>query len=616
MFLNVTTIKTYLFNPIFFILLYVITSMISLLGDIKHNKKILKTVYFIIGVLIAFPTYYFIAINQPFFWDLIIIFLTIVCYFIFYKTKFKYVVLLLLLGLNILIVGQKVKAIELNVLNEICFAVGTGLIATGIGNILIICENNKRIKIERLKELDNINLYIEDVVENLFYDTSKSLKIAISDFEFINYDDFLNENGTFVVDEVKGLISNYLSYVNVYLKSIEEFFIEPNFIAFLKDRPDLINSTLIYDNIKLMDEYKKLYYNQGIELLLSGYNSIRDNVLYSLLGMRDFTSSLELHENGNVIPNISLNQRYNSGIKTNFIDGSLKCFELAKTNNSNIENGYFSIEGGYTELITKLIFTKHYWKNLNNRFDTSDGTELTKSEYDNTICFWRKHKGSSLDEVTYISFTFNNSSKCDFIIKGYSIENYNDNNKTSLNFNVNDLYTKYNDEWQLWCIKIDNEHVFDDTTSYSGKIGITCEVYVNEIVNGEYSIKKYVLNGESTSPFNVESPLFNKNDYWKNSKIYIGYSKFVESLNLNKNYFTGYIRNLMLFAGHLTESECRALFKAGIQSNYNFSSEYIDDSLLELFESKKFFIGLVGVYNVTNINILNCVMKYNGKYLK
>ena len=431
-----------------------------------------------------------------------------------------------------------------------------------------------------------------------------------------NYDDFLNENGTFVVDEVKGLISNYLSYVNDYLKSIEEFFIEPNFIAFLKDRPDLINSTLIYDNIKLMDEYKKLYYNQGIELLLSGYNSIRDNVLYSLLGMRDFTSSLELHENGNVIPNISLNQRYNSGIKTNFIDGSLKCFELAKTNNSNIENGYFSIEGGYTELITKLIFTKHYWKNLNNRFDTSDGTELTKSEYDNTICFWRKHKGSSLDEVTYISFTFNNSAKCDFIIKGYSIENYNDNNKTSLNFNVNDLYTKYNDEWQLWCIKIDNEHVFDDTTSYSGKIGITCEVYVNEIVNGEYSIKKYVLNGESTSPFNVESPLFNKNDYWKNSKIYIGYSKFVESLNLNKNYFTGYIRNLMLFAGHLTESECRALFKAGIQSNYNFSSEYIDDSLLELFESKKFFIGLVGVYNVTNINILNCVMKYNGKYLK
>ena len=59
MFLNITTIKT----TIFFILLYVITSMISLLGDIKYSKKVLKTIYFIIGVIIAFPTYYFISIN-------------------------------------------------------------------------------------------------------------------------------------------------------------------------------------------------------------------------------------------------------------------------------------------------------------------------------------------------------------------------------------------------------------------------------------------------------------------------------------------------------------------------------------------------------------------------
>ena len=72
---------------------------------------------------------------------------------------------------------------------------------------------------------------------------------------------FIAENGTFVVDEVKGLISNYLSYVNDYLKSIEEFFIEPNFIAFLKDRPDLVNSTLIYDNIKLKIS-KQFFYSK------------------------------------------------------------------------------------------------------------------------------------------------------------------------------------------------------------------------------------------------------------------------------------------------------------------------------------------------------------------
>ena len=215
MFLNITTIKT----TIFFILLYAITSMISLLGDIKYSKKVLKTIYFIIGVIIAFPTYYFISINQPFFWDLIIIFLTIVCYFIFYKTKFKYVALLLLLGLNILIVGQKVDITELKILNEICFAVGTGLIATGIGNILIICENNKRIKIERLKELDDINLYIENVVENLFYDTSKSLKITISDFEFINYDEFVRTFENFL----KRKNSNIIKILGQHSKeSLEE----------------------------------------------------------------------------------------------------------------------------------------------------------------------------------------------------------------------------------------------------------------------------------------------------------------------------------------------------------------------------------------------------------
>lgn len=250
MFLNITTIKTYFLNPIFFILLYVVSSMISLLGDIKHNKKILKTAYFMIGVLIAFPTYYFIAINQPFFWDLIIIFLTIVCYFIFYKTKFKYVALLLLLGLNILIVGQKVKTIELNVLNEICFAVGTGLIATGIGNILIICENNKRIKIERLKELDDINLYIEDVVENLFYDTSKSLKIAISDFEFINYDEFLSTFENFL----KRKNSNIIKILGQNSKeSLEEL---SKFSKELYDKKQYFSTNGIFSDREIEELYR------------------------------------------------------------------------------------------------------------------------------------------------------------------------------------------------------------------------------------------------------------------------------------------------------------------------------------------------------------------------
>ena len=72
----------------------------------------------------------------------------------------------------------------------------------------------------------------------------------------------------------------------------------------------------------------------------------------------------------------------------------------------------------------------------------------------------------------------------------------------------------------------------------------------------------------------------------------------------------------MIYAGHLTDSECIALFKNGLQTNYNFISEYNESNAIELFRSGDFFIGLIGSYNVSNINILNCVMKYNGKYLK
>lgn len=76
-----------------------------------------------------------------------------------------------------------------------------------------------RIKIERLKELDDINLYIENVVENLFYDTSKSLKIAISDFELINYDEILKRFENFL----KRRNSNILKVLGLNSKeSLEE----------------------------------------------------------------------------------------------------------------------------------------------------------------------------------------------------------------------------------------------------------------------------------------------------------------------------------------------------------------------------------------------------------
>ena len=435
-----------------------------------------------------------------------------------------------------------------------------------------------------------------------------------------NYNDYLNTNGEFVVDEVKGILNNYLFYVNNYLKSTEEFFNDVTFINFLKDRHDLVSPDLIFDSSQLLDEYKKLYFNDAVKLLNDGYTLIRDEILYSLFGLYDFSDLFKLKQNGNIKQDVFIKKSENSGIKSNYIDGSIKCFELC-SNNNNIENGYFSIESKYTELITKLMFNTNTWSELDlkNRFEESNGTELTISNYDTTLCFWRKNKNFPLDEVTYISFQFDEKTTCDFNIKAYSIENIgnslNPDEKTYVAFNQEDLYTNYNGDWQFWCIKISNQYVFNELNKKKGKLGLTCDVFVNVIDNGKYTVKKYSLIGEANF-YNVQSPLYNNEESWKNSKIYIGYSKFNESLNINKNYFNGYFRNVMLFAGHLTDSECRGLFNAGIQPSYKFSSEYVNESLNELFESRQFFIGLIGVYNVSNINILNCIMKYNGKYLK
>jgi hypothetical protein len=128
-------------------------------------------------------------------------------------------------------------------------------------------------------------------------------------------------------------------------------------------------------------------------------------------------------------------------------------------------------------------------------------------------------------------------------------------------------------------------------------------------------MKKYVLIGYSDKSF-ITSPIKDKTNPFKDVRMYLGYSNFQSSLNNNKDYFSGYFRNFMIFAGHLTDSECIGLFKNGLQSDYNFISEYNDSNSYELFKSGDFFIGMIGAYNVSNINILNCVMKYNGKYLK
>lgn len=494
----------------------------------------------------------------------------------------------------------------------------------------LIFENNLNNENGLINILNNHKIYefndIKIVSQSVIYELAKNLEniLAITSLikqnePSINYSDYFNDNGTFVVDEIKADLNHYLTYVNDFIKSIDQFFVNPNFIQFLLDRPDLISNDLVFDENNTLDIYKEQYFNQGKNYILSGYIAIQDEILSMLFEGKHFTESMEFSTNGNVISNKIIDNVYNSNIKTNYSDGSVKAYELGKNISNNIENGYFSIQNEYSALITKLIFEHKIWNNLRNKFESQNyQTELNDSRYDTTICFWRKHIGKSMDEVTYLSFKFNDDSYCNFIIKGYSAESYHSDDKTTLSFLTDDLYTKYKSDWQFWSIRVSNQFLENTESDLSGKIGIICDVYVNELEDGEYKIKKFTLTGESENDvYMLTSPLAGENsNLFENSKIYLGYSNFKEGSNENKNYFNGYIRNFMLFAGHLTDNECRGIFNAGIQQSYNFTNDFVNEDLFKLFNSKNFFIGLIGVYNVSNINILNCVMKYNGKYLK
>lgn len=427
----------------------------------------------------------------------------------------------------------------------------------------------------------------------------------------------------FDVDRAKSTMTNYIYYVNEFLSDLRSFFMEPNFRNFLLDRIDLVDTDLDPDeDLDIVENYKKQYYNEIYDNLLKCHDFIRDEIIASLFSSYNFERRLSFETHGNVSKDVTLKYGVNSNIQTNYYDGSCKSIKL-ETNENGLENGYLELNDPYLSGLFNLIFNRKYWNELKNRYDNNlYNSTMFDSRYGTTICFWTKNESFSFDNITYLSFRFNDNEEidevCNFRFKGYSVESVykneeNENIGSSIDYNVSNLIIGNRNNWMFWCIRIDNEKL-DSIDSLKGKMCITCEVYVNEYNGTRYEMKKYSLIEYSNNSY-IQSPILNKVNPFENAKLYLGYSNFKSSLNINKDYFNGYIRNFMIFAGHLTSSECFALFKNGLQSNYNFISEYNESNAINLFKSGDFFVGLIGSYNVSNINILNCVMKYNGKYL-
>lgn len=76
--------------------------------------------------------------------------------------------------------------------------------------------------------------------------------------------------------------------------------------------------------------------------------------------------------------------------------------------------------------------------------------------------------------------------------------------------------------------------------------------------------------------------------------------------------FKGSFRNMTIFAGCLTDNEAISYYKAGLEDVYELTEEFKAKDMAGLISNEHFYLGLVGIYDVDNINIINCVIKHNG----
>ena len=74
-----------------------------------------------------------------------------------------------------------------------------------------------------------------------------------------------------------------------------------------------------------------------------------------------------------------------------------------------------------------------------------------------------------------------------------------------------------------------------------------------------------------------------------------------------------FVRNICFFAGTLTNAELESLFKLGVKHTMDLPNEYIPSEIGDTIKTNDFYVGLLGAFNVSSINILNCAMKYNGR---
>lgn len=367
------------------------------------------------------------------------------------------------------------------------------------------------------------------------------------------------------------------------------------------------------DNENAWAIYYENYYKVYADNLKAAIDSLQESIINKLFKTSDIEKlidefSFEIQKSGNGSVSFSVDKKdyFNSLQFTN------------KFNQNDSGYGYIKLKdgGGASDYLAKFLFGKNEYKELSQQFNLSEipsGATATSGLFDSkkdaTMVFWTKiPDGSTYNDDGLFSFSNDESNESFYFEDDDAGFISKTNFSQQIQFRNDSIKNKTN-EWIMWSIKFDNHN--------SNKLGLHVTVYgydkekisVNEINNSVFSISRPEMNLDYITRMSE--------DFFNNSVFRVGYSykKSYNQLQKNENFFNGRIRNLMFFKGHLSQKEERGLFKKGILSNYTWNINYDEDQLYQISSDTNsiFFLGLVGIYDCSNVLIQNCLTSFSGK---
>ena len=303
-----------------------------------------------------------------------------------------------------------------------------------------------------------------------------------------------------------------------------------------------------------------------------------------------------------------------------------------KLDGNDYKLGGSGSESRVDQLISLALLDVKMWTNLDEKIDTEgsveDYTPFSSSKKGLTVAFWvrfpddlagRNENGNSMPDQTFLTFDLNKIDSRALVIEkdknsAKMLSRSNEFNYTDSPFSLS--------SWNLVAYTFDNQNVARDPVQngqnekylrrscimkrvVKAKFDESTKTYVPDLYEcvdqngGRCALSSILL----TSNGGIDESLIEDDAF-----IRLGGNGSDDDAELY-----AYIRNLCFFAGTLKNAELESLFSYGIRHTLNLPDEYVPTEFSTIIKNNKFFVGLIGVFNVSSINILNCAMKYNGK---